>query len=321
MIKILFITNKNDLTTDFVIREIQRRFLSYYRLNTEEIGVSVFLSLNFQTGNHYLLDKTTHERHQLSSFTSVYFRRPMLHEDVSPDLSIAERQFLKLEHYQTLEGIYKILRNANWVNPVFAIREAENKIYQQILAQEIGFIIPDGLITNIPSDFINFYKGHNGHCIVKPIRNGQIGLGHTQEIVYTSAINHIPNFEQIELCPSYLQNNVTKKYDIRVTVVGSKVFATAIHSQNCEETRTDWRQGEHILPYEEIELPQNISDKCVKLTQKFHLEFSAIDLILDVNNKYFFLEINPNGQWAWIECRTNYKISQEIANLLANETY
>ena len=55
---------------------------------------------------------------------------------------------------------------------------------------------------------------------------------------------------------------------------------------------------------------------CLKLTKKLELNFSAIDLILDKNKDYIFLEINPNGQWAWIEKRLGYNISCEIIKLL-----
>src|SRR5208282_439036 len=108
-----------------------------------------------------------------------------------------------------------------------------------------------------------------------------------------------------------------KEADIRVTVVGKVVFATEIQSQDYEETETDWRRGGHVeLVYRAHELPREITEKCVCLVRKFGLRFGAIDLILDRKGLYWFLEINPNGQWAWIQNRTGQPIAQAIVNEL-----
>lgn len=42
----------------------------------------------------------------------------------------------------------------------------------------------------------------------------------------------------------------------------------------------------------------------------------AIDMIVTPNGKHYFLEINANGQWAWIETIAEQQISLEIAHLL-----
>jgi glutathione synthase/RimK-type ligase-like ATP-grasp enzyme len=104
--------------------------------------------------------------------------------------------------------------------------------------------------------------------------------------------------------------------DIRVTIVGNSIFSAEIDSQINENTITDWRNTRDILPHKRIELPSEISDKCFKLCQKLKLNFGAIDLIKDQNSNYWFLEINPNGQWAWLEKILNFKIADAIINYL-----
>ena len=75
------------------------------------------------------------------------------------------------------------------------------------------------------------------------------------------------------------------------------------------------------LKHEKINLPEEINIKCIALLQALKLRYGAIDFILDDNGNYIFLEINPNGQWAWIEKQTGYNITQEIVNLLQYETF
>ena len=71
-----------------------------------------------------------------------------------------------------------------------------------------------------------------------------------------------------------------------------------------------------ILEHREHVLPNNIKKMCIELTRKLNLNYSAIDMILDENNDYVFLEINPNGQWAWIENKLQFPISKKIVDLL-----
>lgn len=110
---------------------------------------------------------------------------------------------------------------------------------------------------------------------------------------------------------------VKKSEDIRVTVVGDKVFSASIKCDNPDIV--DWRKLENCgMLFEYTELPEKIKYLCIQLTKEFKLEFGAIDLAIDDNGEYIFFEINPNGQWAWLDKNLNYNIANEIANLLFN---
>ena len=319
MTKVLLITNTTDFTTDYVVRELKLMGVNYYRLNTDEIGCSVFLTLDFERESYILFDKPKNLQLDFLSFQSIYFRRPEVYLHQEEGLSLDEKKFVGLEIRQTLEGLYKILRNAFWVSDVDSIRKAENKIYQQIVAKEIGLKLAKGIITNQAEPFKAFVKENRNDCIVKPIYSGQIGWPEMHDVVFTSELTELPSEKQIEICPTYLQERIKKKYDVRVTVVGEEIFAVRIDSQSNNETKTDWRRGENILPHEIITLPDNIGKRCVKLLQKFGLRFGAIDFVETTNGEFVFLEINPNGQWAWIETLTGLPISSAIAKVLINE--
>ena len=140
------------------------------------------------------------------------------------------------------------------------------------------------------------------------------------KIVFTSKINQVPsNTESIEVSPIFFQKHIPKLADVRVTVVGEHVFATKINSQVHAQTSVDWRSGEMVLDHERLVLPEKIHRMCIVLLEKLRLKFGAIDFILDKEGEYVFLEINPNGQWAWIEKHTGYEISKTIVNQLLNE--
>ena len=122
--------------------------------------------------------------------------------------------------------------------------------------------------------------------------------------------------------PCVFQEYIPKDIEIRATVVGEQVFAAEIHSQTSQRTKHDWRRYdlENTL-HKPHELPIEVRGACVGITRHYGLEFGAIDLILTPEKKYVFLEINPNGQWAWIEVLTGLPISDAIAQSLANPPY
>ena len=100
--------------------------------------------------------------------------------------------------------------------------------------------------------------------------------------------------------------------------MGEKCFAVSIDSQKMKDTCIDWRNGEHILEHSPIELPEDIQEKCLQLMKRLDLNYGAIDFVQDKEGNFVFLEINPNGQWAWIEHLTGMPISKEIVKSLCS---
>lgn len=316
---VLIITNKGDITTDFIVRELKSQNISFYRLNTEEITKSISLTFDIDKKEFTILDKSSNSIYNCLDFTSVYYRRPEIPNIDIDKLSIGEEFFVRNELTYFLEGLYKILKNANWFSPVYAIREAENKVHQLIKAQELGFEIPKTLLTTEYEKALDFFNSTSSNCIIKPIKSGLINEPDNDKVVFTSKISEFPKAESsIQSCPSFFQEHIEKTVDLRVTVVGNKIFATEILSQENENTKVDWRRGENVLIHRKVTLPKDIRDKCILLVSDLNLKFGAVDFIIDKKGNYIFLEINPNGQWAWIENQTNYPISKEIVKILTH---
>jgi hypothetical protein len=126
-------------------------------------------------------------------------------------------------------------------------------------------------------------------------------------VVYTSEVLdaglfHPEQEQRLRCCLSLFQQKLPKQLEIRVTVVCREVFAAEIHSQISPKTRIDWRKYDIAnTPHYPHQLPKDVEEKCLSLTRHFGLDFNTIDLILDPDGRYWFLEMNPNGLWAWIE--------------------
>lgn len=321
MKKILIITNKDDITVDFIVRLLRRDGIDYYRFNTEDLFNTIDVRFRVDEGKYILFDRNKDVVIDLDEFSSVYFRRPGLPDfSLVEDITLTERRYLIREAASIIDGIYKKLGNCFWINNVFRIREAENKLYQLQLAKKIGFLIPETILSN-DAKFVrdNFYKDSSSELVIKAVRSGNIEPETAKKIVFTTDINldEITR-DSIGMFPAYIQSKISKKSDLRCIVVGNNVFTAEINSQDDEDATTDWRKSKSILEHRKYELPEDIKDKCVAITKKLGLFYSAIDLVLDKDGNYIFLECNPNGQWAWIENRINVPISNTIEELLIN---
>jgi len=119
--------------------------------------------------------------------------------------------------------------------------------------------------------------------------------------------------------PMVLQKYVPKKYEVRVTIAGDRVFSCKINSQDSPNnaTRIDWRIYDfENVKFTAMEIPSDIKEKCIRLTKMLGLKYSAMDFIYDPDGNYWFLEVNPNGLWMWIEQLSGLPISEAIADLL-----
>jgi len=310
---LLLVTNRRDITMDYVVAELRRRGQPFVRLNTEQLPEALCSMAGFPKDAWSIsMDGVVFRGSQI---TAAYFRRPGA--PVIPDAVTdpGERAYIEAEWSSFLKSLYSRLEG-RWLNSPTKIFLAEDKPMQLLLAQEIGFEVPQAFVTNdiACAQAINAL----GTAIGKPLRQAVLA-GETERVIFTSRLAEIEDdqAEAIRLTPFIVQSEILKQYDVRVTVVGEQVFATAIWSQDNEETETDWRKGSRPdLRHEKVVLDRRVQRQCVKLVHRLGLRYGAIDLVCDKSGKLWFLEINPNGQWAWIENLTGYPIAAAIVDEL-----
>lgn len=196
---------------------------------------------------------------------------------------------------------------------------AENKILQLYAARQVGFEIPATCITNDPDDIRAFFHASSGNIVVKPLRSGYAEIGGEPHAVFTSRVSadHIDRLATVTPCPSIYQTLIPKDCDIRVTYVAGEVFAAEIDSQSDPDAVVDWRRTANAqLPHRVATLPDKLAALISDLMQNLGLLFGALDFVRTPEGDYVFLEINPNGQWLWLEDRLRFPISTRIADWL-----
>jgi glutathione synthase/RimK-type ligase-like ATP-grasp enzyme len=310
---LLLLSNTRDLTTDLVVGELRRSGLSFVRLNCDQVD-EAHPTFSFEPGESSFSFKSKETLFKASNVTAAYLRRPHLDRLIDPRGPDARYRYG--EWRALLEGIYSDL-SGRWLNEPYLVDLAENKVRQLRTAASLGFGIPRTIVSNDPARIAEFIK--RSLCVVKPLRDGVVVSQEQEGVIFTTRVATISDADKkaIEAAPFIIQEEIPKAADIRVTVVGKSVFATAIESQADETSRVDWRKGDVIsMAHCVHDLPQDIADRCVSLVEALGLRFGAIDLVLDRHGRYWFLEINPNGQWGWIQSRTAQPIARAIVREL-----
>jgi glutathione synthase/RimK-type ligase-like ATP-grasp enzyme len=204
------------------------------------------------------------------------------------------------------------------------IRHAENKQLQLQVARELGLNIPRTLTTNDPAAVHAFAKSCAGGMVTKMLSSFAIYDERKELVVFTNPVKpeDLADLSGLSLCPATFQELIPKSLEIRVTVVGHRVMSAAIDSQASARAAHDWRRDgvNMIQDWRPYQLPLEVEEKILRLMDYFSLNYGAIDIILTPDNRHVFLELNPCGEFFWLEKTPGLPISEAIADLLLGHT-
>lgn len=314
---VLLVTSKYDLAADLVVLELQKRGVAYIRFNCEDFPLNVSASWsNYQDNFLNINDELIYVKH----IQSVWYRRmpePNLHHvKLMPEIIT----FIQRESSVFLDGFLKRLEIL-WVNSISSVALAENKLLQLNLAEKLGFRVPKTLISN-DIKMVKIFCSSCKDVICKPITTSRLKINDKDWGIFTESLTAeaIENSNSVQSSPVILQERITRKSEIRVTVVGNEVFACTMKLREPYSTTIDWHLVDDInIDYGKIKIPTHIQTRIFKMLKGFGLCYGCFDFMLTTNNDWVFLELNPSGQWGWIERKIGFPITESIVSLLLRD--
>jgi ATP-GRASP peptide maturase of grasp-with-spasm system len=194
-----------------------------------------------------------------------------------------------------------------------------NKLLVLLAAKEVGLLVPDFYITNHREGIKQICR-QAPDLITKAMSDGlyffedhKAGTGY---FTYTEKLQAeetaaLPAW----ISPSFLQKNIDKKFEVRVFFLADTCYSMAILSQADEQTKTDFRKYNEKKPnrFVPFVLPPAIADKIKKLFRKLDLNTGSVDLLVDQQEDFYFLEINPVGQFGMVSRPCNYFLEKQVA--------
>jgi len=309
---LVLVTNREDLTADWLVLELERRSQPFIRVSTEDYPTCMGIELTPDHARLHLGAMTL----DAEAITSVWWRRPLAPTITRTDTT-APLDWAVGEAQVAWEGFWRTV-DAHWVNHPSANERTDCKPFQLREARRHGLLVPPTVITN-RIEVARSFQAEHGAIVCKPLRESVVPTTGGTRALYTQQLN-ANAFDRVGSLgpePYLLQAFVDKTADIRATVIGDQIFATRIDSQAAVEATVDWRLGvAEELHHESIALDDRTAGQLRAITAAFGLRFAAIDLAIDHDGRYFFFEVNPNGQWAWIEQLTGQPLRAALANEL-----
>lgn len=301
--KILVITSSIDCTVNSIVQNFSNR-VDFFRVDIDNLKNFSFSVGKNPTCFWEIFDKTKKQSITNESILSIYYRKPIF-----PDLSEFEEAYhpmIKKDIICLINGIVDFFNGTVLTKPHLLIN-AENKVNQLIYALESKLKIPYSFIG---TDNNNIKEYSKIKSIIKPLTQGKIYINGVCESYQTSYFNGYD--EDIALSPIYLQKYIKKQYEVRITVINNTFYTVRIDTKN----KLDWRMDYENHRYTLIDCPLRIRRDCSAMLKNYNLVFGAFDYIVTPNNDWIFLELNPNGQWLWLEEALDLDISEKIIDYL-----
>lgn len=301
---LLIITNSRDATADYLVQRLHKAGVRVVRFNTDRSLENARLQYDLSGPRLHLYGAW----YGHTDFSNVWYRRPerliLPGESDSP-----ESRFILDEWSEALEGFFAHIPRARWMNHPVAEAAASQKLEQLSRACSLGFTIPDTLVTQEPEELRNFFRRHTGRLIAKPMGRGHIEriTPDSDTVIFTNRVReeHLNGCEDLRGCPTLFQEEVRKQSDIRITVVDDAIHAVEMSAldgdgmQRCDIRRDSMQDVAH----KKITLPDEVRARVRSLMKSYGLRFAAIDMAVADDGRWVFFEVNPNGQWAWMDLK------------------
>lgn len=317
MKKILILSYESDPHADSVCNYFLDKNIEFFKINTENIIKDYEVTFDSSQISYTISNKC--REIMLDESWNIWNRR-ILEPEIPSNIPENLVNIILTETERTWQGL-TFSHKGKVVNSPQSDYISNNKIDQLCFAKnyESNINIPDTIITNNPKILLSFYENHNKICH-KLLQVPMVVKGGEYFGVYTNIVTseNMKNMELIRKNPCQFQEYIDKEYELRITALKDKIIPIAIYSQKSEISKIDFRRYDFKnVTYEKVNLPNNVEKFCFDILNYYNLSFAEIDMILNKEGDYYFLEINPKGQWLWLEEQSGYNLTKDVAeNLL-----
>lgn len=314
--KILVITLTGDVHIPFVTKHLTSEVVV-----VDPTRILDKCELSFYHDSRTRTTTPVYDGRPIQNIKSVWYRRPYIPEREGLQVPEAYKNYAYSAVRRQILDLYGMFQNTFWLSDYYTILKAETKPRQLELAAQLGFRMPKTLSTTSSKAAASFL-GKMGDVVAKsmattlPIVDEKVRHFYTTKIPAGEKIN----LQGLHLGPTIFQEIIDVDEGLRVTVVGDQTFTAAVRDIGHDDRpaiidrRRAYTAGK--IRFNAYDLPKSLQDRCVALTKALGLRFGAIDLLLDKKGRHWFLEISPNGQWAFVEDDTGLPIGKAIADLL-----
>jgi glutathione synthase/RimK-type ligase-like ATP-grasp enzyme len=310
----LLLTHSGDFfTIDRVQAALRRLGWDAVRFDTDRFPLSCALAVERTTSGLEAVLELPERSVRLRDVRAVWLRR-LWAPTLPDDMDAADRHACAEACHAALHDVLAHLTRCRWVNPLEASMRAESKVLQLSAAHALGLDMPETTITNSPA-WVERLRSRHPRLVTKLL----VPLSYAMQadrFFYTSEVDR--PLDGLRYAPQIFQPLVEKARELRVIVVGRELFTAAIDASRTRRGALDWRRldsREHV-PWTRATLPPAVARRVFRLMKRLGLVAGALDFIVAPDGRHWFLEVNPAGEWGWLERDLGYDISGAFARAL-----
>jgi hypothetical protein len=323
--KVVMITRSSDITgmLQELRKQLEDRGAEVMRFDTDRFPTETQVEFSQDRGSETIRFCSNGQELRIEAEDAIWYRRANWAGKL-PDMDPQLRHGCVSESKALLCGMMAAAP-CFVMDPVDLVRERGHKPLQQRLARELGLATPRTLMTNDPEQARAFIASCPGGAIAKMLSAFPImSEDGDEQVVFTTSLTteHLDKLDGLRLSPMVFQEKIQKRLELRITVIGSRMFAAAVDSQSTVGAEIDWRErGVTLLrswmPYQ---LPVEIERALERYMARIGMQYSAIDMIVEPDGRHVFLEANPAGECFWLQYNApNFPLSIALADVLLDE--
>ncbi|WP_031487737.1 ATP-grasp domain-containing protein [Streptomyces bicolor] len=307
---ILTVTLQDDLHALAVRNAARRRGYDDFRIiECDQLSGRPSLSWNSHADSPVTLLDSDGNRVHLEDVSLLWWRRVRAPQKAAENIAkTVERSLINNDCRGALTGILTSSFHGEWVSHPEATDRASDKLPQTLIAKEAGFRVPKTLVTQSRDEVVHFLH-QVGRVIVKPV------VGASGPLMFTQYIDDPASFpaESFEACPAIYQEYIEGDEHIRLNCFGDRMYAALLKTD-----KLDWR-ADLTIPISTWPVPDEMGEKVITVLRRLGLRMGIIDIKLTPSGEPVWLEVNPQGQFLFLEPILKIPLADYFLDFLLSE--
>lgn len=312
---VLILAQDFDRTADHVVRALCGREVPVVRFDLSWFPRQLSIDAELLDGRWCGHLRAEHRGVRLEDIRSIWYRSPSTF--ALPDgMSGPERVHAHREGKVGLGGVLGSLP-VLWVNHPARSADAVYKPAQLATAAECGLRVPRTLVSNSSAGARRFADRSRDGIVLKMLGSSTVHEDGVRKIGFTRRLvpGDLDDLAGFDVTCHQLQDWVRKQYEARIIVIGTTAFTVRIHAAS-PAAHIDWRSDHRSLRYDVLEPPSDVTAAVLRLMSQMGLVYGAVDFVVTPDGEWVFLEVNPGGQFGWLQMHTGLPMTETLADVL-----
>ncbi|AZA99580.1 ATP-grasp ribosomal peptide maturase [Chryseobacterium joostei] len=309
---ILCITHSQDFyTIDLFFQYLSSKNIPYFRLNSDQLNHLQKISIN--ENSFEITDESGNTIHS-DDIKGVWHRKAW-RISVPEELDENYEKIFQIEYGSLRYNLFTSLEDIPWINPFEKEKKIDgNKMLQLKIAQRNHLTIPKTMFSNDEEKITTFFHQYCSGKAIAKLHGVQSKTMSGENLISTMIIEEetLEYLSDIAYCPMIFQPYIDKEYELRIMYVDGVFFTGKINNSS----NADWRISNENYFWSAYELPENIKINLTSMMKEMGLYMGAIDVIKGKDGEYYFLEVNPQGEWGMLQKELGFPIAERIADNL-----